>query len=279
MNFLELVELVRDGYKEASLPYKQTKDRSILQLPVFQAWCRYVPDLPLSSTTFEDEHNWEFGQQKNHNHRPHAPSNTQSPSSSSSQTKQTNEQEGTSSSVGWDRRLKGIRNVILELGCGCGEPVGAFLCHSLEKTSTAYLGIDLSDTQIELAKQEYPENSECYKVAEMLEFTKSQRENSISGAIALNTIFHLPRTTHVELLVHLQRVLKPGSALLFNVPENADEGYEENWLGASTMYWSNFSVDWYEMTLKELGYELIMKYKDVRQFLEGGYVVSSSSGG
>ena len=29
----------------------------------------------------------------------------------------------------------------------------------------------------------------------------------------------------------------------------------------------HFSVEWYELTLKQLGFELIIKYKDVREFL------------
>ncbi len=29
----------------------------------------------------------------------------------------------------------------------------------------------------------------------------------------------------------------------------------------------NFSVEWYEITLKELGFELVLKYKDVSEFL------------
>jgi hypothetical protein len=96
--------------------------------------------------------------------------------------------------------------------------------------------------------------------------------------------------------------MKSGAPLLISVPEEAGEGTSNNWLGGSTMYWSNvspphhllctrastalilapstddrvgmhvvnaghFSVEWYELTLKQLGFELIIKYKDVREFL------------
>lgn len=79
--------------------------------------------------------------------------------------------------------------------------------------------------------------------------------------------------------------MKSGAPLLISIPEDAGEGTQNNWLGGSTMYWSmyfllstkrsrcsqfasgHFSVEWYELTLKQLGFEFIMKYKDVREFL------------
>lgn len=102
-----------------------------------------------------------------------------------------------------------------------------------------------------------------------------------------------------------RRIMKSGAPLLISVPEEAGEGTSNNWLGGSTMYWSalhthtrthtqftarvlttrttcahgltvcgvcgcivgHFSVEWYELTLKQLGFELIIKYKDVREFL------------
>jgi len=33
------------------------------------------------------------------------------------------------------------------------------------------------------------------------------------------------------------------------------------------MYWSSFSETWYELTLKEIGFELMGKYKEVKEFL------------
>jgi hypothetical protein len=67
--------------------------------------------------------------------------------------------------------------------------------------------------------------------------------------------------------MNIKRIMKSGAPLLISVPEEAGEGTSNNWLGGSTMYWSHFSVEWYELTLKQLGFELIIKYKDVREFL------------
>lgn len=33
------------------------------------------------------------------------------------------------------------------------------------------------------------------------------------------------------------------------------------------MYWSNFSPAWYELTLEELGFELLTKFKEDKNFL------------
>jgi len=117
----------------------------------------------------------------------------------------------------------------------------------------------------------------------MLEFCKAQQDDSFCGAIALYSIYHLPRVHHLELLVQLKRILLEGSPCLFNVPEHAGEYLQENWLGSEKMYWSksslslsfilltcvtgHFSVEWYELTLKQLGFELLCKYKEIKEFL------------
>lgn len=114
--------------------------------------------------------------------------------------------------------------------------------------------------------------------------------NCISSALSSEFVFFLLVCARVP------SILQDGSPLLISIPEEAEEGTSKNWLGGSTMYWSthitnlislppkeecqmfpslawshwdspgHFSVEWYELTLKQLGFELIIKYKDVREF-------------
>lgn len=101
----------------------------------------------------------------------------------------------------------------------------------------------------------------------MLEWLRQQKDDSLIGLIALYSIFHLPRSRHIELFIQIYRVLKCGGTILFTVPPAAADGFQQNWLGAKQMYWSTFSVSWYELTLNELGFELISKHKDIQDFL------------
>eukprot|EP01113_Clastostelium_recurvatum_P048789 TRINITY_DN8956_c0_g1_i1.p1 TRINITY_DN8956_c0_g1~~TRINITY_DN8956_c0_g1_i1.p1 ORF type:complete len:258 (-),score=48.92 TRINITY_DN8956_c0_g1_i1:52-825(-) len=160
---------------------------------------------------------------------------------------------------------------VLDLGCGSGFPLAGYISNTLEerKYATAiYKGIDLSDEMIELAREEYPAMAESFEVCEMLDYCKAQPTNSICGAIAVSSIYHLPRSQHVELFGQLFRILKRGAPLLFTVPHGSDEGCSEDFLGEGIkMYWSHFSPLWYEITLQELGYELLTKFKEDKVFL------------
>jgi len=157
-------------------------------------------------------------------------------------------------------------NCVLDLGCGCGDPIAPFLAKRFERTPTHYVGVDVCEKQIELGKQEFPHLKECFQVGEMLEFCKKQQCESFCGVLALFSVFHLPRVHHVQLFESLKKILKRGAPLLITVPEKADEGFNEHWLGAR-MFWSHFSVDWYEMTLQELGFRIVYKYQDLKEFL------------
>ena len=98
MNFLELVNLVRDGYREASLPYKETREESLVKLPVFT---HFVDLLPFYPDLGQDGHDIFAALAAGP-----APSSVLSSSPSSSFQR--------------EMRQQASDNVVLELGCGCG---------------------------------------------------------------------------------------------------------------------------------------------------------------
>jgi len=93
MNFLELVNLVRDGYREASLPYKKARDATLVKLPVFAHFLELLPRYPDRLTSLSSS------RVEGHLAAPalHADMLSFSPHSA----------------LPMDR-------VVLELGCGCG---------------------------------------------------------------------------------------------------------------------------------------------------------------
>jgi len=167
----------------------------------------------------------------------------------------------------------GLRNsssnkndVVIELGCGSGYPLAGYIAKSLENTPIRYHGIDFSEAQIELAKQEYPDMADSFEVSEMLSYCTKLESQSLCGIICLFSLFHLPRLKHVELFYQIKRCLKKGAPVLFTLAAEGFEGVSEEWLG-SKMYWSSFSPSWYELTLNELGFELLTKFKEEKTFL------------
>jgi len=201
-SFSDLIELVRQGYRKAAIPYNEQKDTSILSQAIFLHWVSIVP-------------------------------------------------------VG----------VVAELGCGSGYPVAHNLAHVWRTSGHRYIGVDLSEEQIDMAKHSLKDaENVSFTVREMTDWCRKQRDNSISGIIALFSVFHLPRSQHVELLSHIARILIEGAPFLFTTPSNASEGLQERWLGNSEMYWSSFSVNWYEVTCADLGLDFVAKSKEVKEF-------------
>ena len=158
----------------------------------------------------------------------------------------------------WLARIQ--KGPVLELGCGSGFPVAMALFNE----EIEYLGIDVSQSQIALAKKQFPERQESFVVAEMIDFARDAPSQAYGGIIALFAISHLERVHHVELFTHLKRMLKRGGYILFNNGFGG-EGYDEEWLGAP-MFWSSFSTDWYEKTALELGFEVCLKQRNVSEF-------------
>ncbi len=150
----------------------------------------------------------------------------------------------------------------MELGFGNGKPIA----ENLIQNGFDYVGIDISDRQVELARSYFPKHKERFEQGEMLQFCKKADAESFGGVISMFAIFHLPRIYHLELFCEIQRILKNGAPVLFTCHNSVWEGMEENWLGAPQMFWSNFLNRWYELTLRELGFTFVASYRKVVQF-------------
>ena len=150
---------------------------------------------------------------------------------------------------------------ILELGCGGGFPVAKKILEAKKQ----YLGVDLSEEMIEIAKQELSQWSNNFKVGEMLEFCKNSDDNLFSGITTLLSIRHLPRINHVELFYNIYRILIPGGLYLLTVGEDTTDEIG-SWYDGNAMYWSGFSAEWTTLTLKELGFITIDQYGDYYDF-------------
>ena len=147
-----------------------------------------------------------------------------------------------------DQRLKkGSR--VLELGCGMGVPVGKFFSRR-----HAYLGVDISEVQIQRAKKLVPRAR--FQSADMarLKFPPS----SFDAVLAFYSIIHLPLREQKPLFKRIFRWLQPGGMFLSILGWGRWTGKAKDWFGA-TMFWSHTDQETYHRWLEETGFRVARK--------------------
>lgn len=135
---------------------------------------------------------------------------------------------------------------VLELGCGCGVPVGRLLAEQYKVT-----GVDISPVQIERARRLVP--AAHFLCADMaaLEFPAE----SFAAVVSFYAIIHLPVEEQPALFANIYRWLRPGGYLLATVGHRAWTGTAEEWLGAR-MYWSHAAEATYRQWLTTQGFAI-----------------------
>jgi cyclopropane fatty-acyl-phospholipid synthase-like methyltransferase len=91
---------------------------------------------------------------------------------------------------------------ILDLGCGSGVPISRYLVEHGHKV----IGLDISERQIELARQQVPQG--LFLLRDMTAL--KEREFSVGAIVSFYAIFHTPRETHEPLLKTLRTFLLKG---------------------------------------------------------------------
>ena len=122
---------------------------------------------------------------------------------------------------------------VLDLGCGAGVPVAKKLA---ERVSV--VGVDISATQVALARQRVPEasfiNADMMAVAFLPE--------TFDGISAFFSLTHLPRDEHAAMLRRIAAWLRPGGVFVASMGDfGSDDVTENDWLGAP-MFFSHFDA-------------------------------------
>ena len=140
------------------------------------------------------------------------------------------------------------KGYVLDLGCGCGVPVAKRLSRQ-----ASVVGVDISGTQISLARQEVPEAT--FIQADMM--AADFPAETFDGISAFFALTHLPREEHLEMLSRIARWLRPGGIFVASLGAGAtDDAIEDNWLGVP-MFFSHFDAETNKRLVQQAGLEVV----------------------
>ena len=113
-------------------------------------------------------------------------------------------------------------SLVVELGCGAGEPATRLLA-----AEHRVLAVDASLAQLRLARDAAP--TAALVQADMARL--NLRTGSADAVASFYALGHLPSHEHGPLLHAIALWLRPGGVLLTSAPLGAGDERDENWLG------------------------------------------------
>lgn len=153
---------------------------------------------------------------------------------------------------------------VLDLGCGCGEPVTRMLAEG----GFAVTGIDISQVQIDRARQWVPAATFMRSDATALTFAP----RTFDAIICLYVLIHVPLRAQAPLLGRMANWLRPGGWLLASAGHRAWTGTDDNWLGGGApMWWSHAGAGTYRQWLTGAGF--IIEREDFVPEGDGGHAL------
>ena len=137
---------------------------------------------------------------------------------------------------------------VLDAGCGPGTPVTERLSPRFKVT-----GVDISEAQVELARQHLPEAEFICQDMTELAFP----DGVFDAVCSYYAIIHVPREEHRPLLQNFHRMLKPSGLVLLcmglgDLPDDVDENYQ-----GAPMYWSHYDGETNLRMLAECGFKVL----------------------
>jgi ubiquinone/menaquinone biosynthesis C-methylase UbiE len=138
---------------------------------------------------------------------------------------------------------------ILDAGCGSGA------YSKILNKKYEVIGVDISEKQIELARQKVPNvKFICQDMAKV-----SFKDEYFDGILSFYSIIHIPREEHREVLKNFYRMLKSRGVFLSSFHNIDDpESYHEDFFGTgATMFWSGFDKNTNLQMVQDVGFKII----------------------
>jgi ubiquinone/menaquinone biosynthesis C-methylase UbiE len=136
---------------------------------------------------------------------------------------------------------------VLDLGCGSGDPADIEIARQHR-----VIGVDISQAQIDLARQNVPAGSFIHGDAGSVEFPAA----SFDAVVSFYTLEHIPREEHETILRRVHGWLRPGGYFLLSHEAGEAEGMVGRWLGVP-MYFSCFDPETVKQLVCGAGFEIV----------------------
>ena len=135
---------------------------------------------------------------------------------------------------------------VLDLGCGTGEPVAAWLIGR----GCAVTGMDFAAPMLAMARARFP-------AARWIEGDMRALDlgEAFDGVLGWDSFFHLTPEEQREVLPRMARHLAPGGALMLTVGPEAGEAWGE--VGGEPVYHASLSRGEYEAVLGREGLQML----------------------
>ena len=135
---------------------------------------------------------------------------------------------------------------VLDLGCGAGEPVGAYiLSRGFELT-----GVDYSGAMIDMARARFPDAS--WHVGDMRALTL---QGPFDGVISWDGSFHLSRDEQRALIAGLGRLVRPGAPVMLTI--GPGDGETTGMVEGETVYHASLSQAAYRDAFDRAGFDIV----------------------
>ena len=161
-------------------------------------------------------------------------------------------------------------STILDVGCGTGKPVAS----SLAAAGHRVIGIDISDTMVELSRKAVPDG--VFEVADMREYVPRERLDAVFNVLSL---FLLERKEMEEMAGRWGKWLEKGGLVFICTiaaedcePETRGKGYDDDGRCAREVGFrfmgeratvTLFTREWWRVLLAEKGFEVLETKSDV----------------
>ena len=135
---------------------------------------------------------------------------------------------------------------ILDLGCGSGRPIAAYLLqHGHQLT-----GVDSADSMLEMAREHFP--TQCWIKADMRSVELNQRFDAI---LAWDSFFHLTPQDQHGMFTQFAKWSKPNAVLMFTSGPAAGEAIGE--MFGEALYHASLSQEEYRQLLAQHGFKVL----------------------
>ena len=131
---------------------------------------------------------------------------------------------------------------VLDLGCGGGEPIAAYLMNR----GYEVVGVDASEAMLAIARTRFPE--EDWRWADMRRLDLGE---VFDGVISWDSFFHLMPDEQRNVLSLLAGHMNDGAALMLTVGPEAGE--VTGWVGGEPVYHASLAPLEYKTLLHQLG--------------------------